>query len=111
VRELLAQRDYRVRGIIRLYAIASLNAAARAAMYEHVVRASTFHFHRFHETATCGGSISRRDVHMLAPQAQRAVIGKSVANDELAAMLTSEIFDYFLKHGYCTRTDAVRVTD
>src|SRR5690606_12594533 len=69
-----------------------LGAAPRAAVQDTVAICAALHFHRLHQPATTGRPVAGGNIHMLAPQTGRAVVGVAVAGHRQPAALTGEIF-------------------
>ncbi len=79
--------------VMRAHHIALLVAALHTAMREYPIIPLPLHGDRLHQRAACSGPITRIDVHMLAPQTFRTVVGVAIACDSYTAVLALEIFD------------------
>lgn len=86
-----------IEAVVSFFFVAFFVSAHRATMHYFPYCSFLLDTNRYHESATFSRPITRKDIHMLAPETVGTMIGKPVASDSLMAMLTSEVFFPALK--------------
>jgi len=94
VARLLCSHDFQQRfeTVIFSALVLAMVTALFATVYQKAMRTRHFHPHRSHQPTAGRCPVTRKNVHMFAVQAVRAMIGVAIALDFAAAVLTAEIF-------------------
>src|SRR3989344_6023836 len=94
---IISKADKRSKVVVRRQLVGLLPAALLTGVDNGEAAAASDITDRRHQAAAGGRSIAGVLIHMFAPKTARAVIGITVANHALAAMLATKIFRLFDK--------------